>query len=74
MKGYNYYIRSSTGDVDDENRQENTYNLVFDNNVKTLRPPRNFWRLNLLPLNKQPETCDFETPLSNLNCGNDQIC
>ena len=59
MKGYNYYTRLESGEVEDK-LELNEYNIVLDNNIKTLRPPRNFWRLNLLELNKQPETCDFD--------------
>ena len=69
MEGYNYYIRSeSDGVVIETNRETTKYKLEFDKketlNGKTifsnLRPPRNFWRLNLIDEgNKQPETCDF---------------
>ena len=65
MKGYNYYLREEkTGVVKDdvaESPNITEYNLILDEDVQTLRPPRNFWRLNLLNLtNKQPETCDFD--------------
>ena len=59
MKGYNYFVRKETGEVIEDERKETEYNLILDNDVKTLRPPRNFWRLNLLNLNEQPTTCDF---------------
>ena len=72
MKGYNYF-RTNTGDVLKDEREEKEYNLVLDNDVTTLRPPRNFWRLNLLKLNEQPETCDFEN-YKNLICGTDEVC
>ena len=72
MKGYNYF-RTNTGDVLKDEREEKEYNLVLDNDVATLRPPRNFWRLNLLNLNEQPETCDFEN-YKNLICGTDEVC
>ena len=55
MKGYNYFIRDNDGNVDENQVLITNYNLVFDSEVKTLRPPRNFWRLNFLELNKQPE-------------------
>ena len=61
IKGYNYYIRKeTTGVIDDDNVEIKQYNAVYDNDIKTLRPPRNFWRLNFLDLNTQPETCDFD--------------
>ena len=63
MKGYNYYVRTEEGAVlDDTLTGPNIteYELKLDEDVESLRPPRNFWRLNLLELNKQPETCDFE--------------
>ena len=63
MKGYNYYVRKEkTGVVLEEISEApkiTEYELKLDSDVKTLRSPRNFWRLNLLDLNKQPETCDF---------------
>ena len=69
IKGYNYYIRNERGEIDDSRREIKEYSAVYDGEdegLKTLRPPRNFWRLNFLELNKQPETCDFEEliPLS----------
>ena len=69
IKGYNYYIRNERGEIDDSRREIKEYSAVYDGEdegLKTLRPPRNFWRLNFLDLNKQPETCDFEKliPLS----------
>ena len=72
MKGYNYF-RTSTGEVLKDEREEKEYNLVLDSNLETLRPPRNFWRLNLLNLNKQPETCDFDNYID-LICGSDETC
>ena len=73
MKGYNYYVRQKNTGVVLEERSDapiiTEYELILDSTVKTLRPPRNFWRLNLLDLNKQPETCDFEK-LINLECNN----
>ena len=68
MEGYNYYQRSDDGIVLDTSEYEiNEYDLKIDTNVKTLRPPRNFWRLNLLNINEQPKTCDFEEFID-LNC------
>ena len=64
MKGYSYYLRNDLGVVlDDTSETPNitSYELELDEEITSLRPPRNFWRLNLLELNKQPETCDFET-------------
>jgi hypothetical protein len=58
MKGYNYYIRKSNGEVDETKIEEKEYKILIDD-IPTLRPPRNFWRLNLLELNQQPKTCDF---------------
>lgn len=62
MKGYNYYIRENDGQVNENGVEIKDYQLKVDPDyeVKTFRPPRNFWRLNLLELNKQPENCDFE--------------
>ena len=65
MKGYSYYLRKEiTGVVEDDSATEpniTEYELLLDDDVESLRPPRNFWRLNLLSeKNKQPETCDFE--------------
>ena len=63
MKGYSYYLRNELGFVLDDTATEaniTIYELEIDEDVESLRPPRNFWRLNLLELNKQPETCDFE--------------
>ena len=60
MKGYNYFVRKDNGEVLNNQIEIQDYELILDNNLKTLRPPRNFWRLNLLELNKQPETCDFD--------------
>ena len=52
MQGYNYFIRKENGEVIENNGVETTnYNLHIDTkvyDVKTFRPPRNFWRLNLL--------------------------
>ena len=79
MKGYNYYIRQqNTGIVLEEKNegapQITEYELVLDSNVRSLRPPRNFWRLNLLDLNKQPETCDFEK-IIDLECNSpNDVC
>ena len=72
MKGYNYF-RTNTGEALKDERETKEYDLILDPNLKTLRPPRNFWRLNLLKLNKQAETCDFET-YTNLICGPDEVC
>ena len=64
MKGYNYYVRQrETGIVLEEKSEApkiTEYELELDRNIYTLRPPRNFWRLNLLDLNKQPENCEFQ--------------
>ena len=64
MKGYNYYVRQeNTGIVieqTDKCPEVTEYLLELDPEVTSLRPPRNFWRLNLLDLNEQPKTCDFE--------------
>ena len=64
MKGYNYYVRQrKTGIVLEEKSEApkiTEYELELDRNIYTLRPPRNFWRLNLLDLNKQPENCEFQ--------------
>ena len=59
MTGYNYFVRDTSGTVKEEQVQTTKYELEIDSSLITLRPPRNFWRLNLLELNKQPETCDF---------------
>jgi len=61
IKGYNYYIREDNGVVNEGTIEITKYSVEFDEGIKTLRPPRNFWRLNFLELNKQPETCDFDT-------------
>ena len=60
MQVYNYYIRENDGRVNEDRIDKKEYELNLDDQVLTLRPPRNFWRLNLLELNKQPETCDFD--------------
>ena len=60
IKGYNYYIRSEIGVVEDEAVEVTEYDAVYDDDIKTLRPPRNFWRLNFLELKMQPKTCDFD--------------
>ena len=74
MKGYNYYIRTNQGEVIENQREEKDIILVLDNELETLRPPRNFWRLNLLEIKKQPETCDFDN-LININCNSpNEIC
>ena len=69
MKGYNYYVRRTDGKVESNLRQVTEYYLTIDpdKKISTLRPPRNFWRLNFLELNKQPETCDFES-MTNIKC------
>ena len=73
MKGYNYYKRLDSGEIDDQ-IEITEYNLVLDSDIKTLRPPRNFWRLNLLKLNKQPETCDFDN-IIDIKCDNpNEVC
>ena len=70
MEGYNYYMRmDNTGEVKDRisPREVTKYELEFDaktmdgkKDFKSLRPPRDFWRLNLIDEpNKQPTTCDF---------------
>ena len=72
MKGYNYYMRDDSGIVRDDFLTApniTTYKLRLNETVKTLRPPRNFWRLNFLELNKQPETCDFES-FKDIQCNN----
>jgi hypothetical protein len=88
MEGYNYYIRNEANgyvnEIDEIERQTTKYKLEFDpeetlNGKKifsNLRPPRNFWRLNLIDVpNKQPETCDFANFI-NLNCNSvtDAFC
>ena len=50
------------------------YELKLDSNIKTLRPPRNFWRLNLLELNKQPETCDFDEIIALICESPNEVC
>ena len=67
MKGYNYYIRDTNGYVINTRREEKDYDLKLDSDIITLKPPRNFWRLMFLDLNKQPETCDL-VPLIPLKC------
>ena len=70
MKGYNYYIRDETGLVKDDNIETKEYELNLEDDLLiTFRPPRNFWRLNFLEINKQPETCDFDSMI-NLDCNN----
>ena len=54
MEGYNYFLRDENGDVldDDADSKEITkYELKLDTDIDSLRPPRNFWRLNFLDLN-----------------------
>ena len=82
MKGYSYYLRKEkTGIVEDDLASQpniTEYDLILDKDVLTLRPPRNFWRLNLLSeKNKQPETCDFENFIDiscNVNTDNNDLC
>ena len=73
IKGYNYYIRQDNGRVDETTVEITDYNLVYDDDIESFRPPRNFWRLNFLDLNKQPETCDFDT-LIDLKCDKNEVC
>ena len=74
MKVYNYYIREDDGKVSENEIEIKEYNLILDNDLLTLRPPRNFWRLNFLELNKQPETCDLDKMIE-LKCDNpNEVC
>ena len=73
MKGYNYYIRKETGEVVENQAEIKVYYLSLDDDI-AFKPQRNFWRLNLLELNKQPTTCDFDE-LIDMKCDSpNEIC